>query len=105
MKHRRRIKNDETHFQWLSQCYAFCHLITRLNNTFVLFLLCFFCFRLTTLLDVNRAIEFLAYLGYNYLFDNQLSAINGNTFCVDAFLQFKYDSGLTYFLEVHTYYI
>ncbi|BFZ03685.1 hypothetical protein BsWGS_06724 [Bradybaena similaris] len=31
---------------------------------------------LTTLLDVNRAIEFLAYLGYNYLFDNQLSAIN-----------------------------
>lgn len=57
------------------------------------------------MLDVNRAIEFLAYLGYNYLFDNQLSAINGNTFCVDAFLQFKYDSGLTYFLEVHTYYI
>ncbi|XP_005102389.1 mitochondrial Rho GTPase 1-A isoform X1 [Aplysia californica] len=31
---------------------------------------------LTTLLDVTRAIEFLAYLGYNYQHDSQLSAIH-----------------------------
>ena len=32
-------------------------------------------FRLTTLLDVPRTIEYLAYLGYQYLNDSQLSAI------------------------------
>ncbi|GFR86259.1 mitochondrial Rho GTPase [Elysia marginata] len=31
---------------------------------------------LTTLLDVTRAVEFLAYLGYNYQHENQLSAIH-----------------------------
>ncbi|OPL33659.1 mitochondrial 1 rho gtpase, partial [Mytilus galloprovincialis] len=30
---------------------------------------------LTTLLDVPRTIEFLAYLGYQYLHDSQVSAI------------------------------
>lgn len=34
-------------------------------------------FRLTTLLDVPRTIEFLAYLGYQYLHDSQVSAIQG----------------------------
>lgn len=42
----------------------------------------FFCLflRLTTLLDHPRTIEYLAYLGYHYYFDNQLSAIQGNKY-------------------------
>lgn len=34
-------------------------------------------FRLSTLLDVPRTLEYLAYLGYMYEHDSQLSAIHG----------------------------
>ena len=37
----------------------------------------FFRFRITTLLDVPRSLEYLAYLGYMYEHENQLSAIQG----------------------------
>ena len=33
--------------------------------------------RLTTLLDVPRTLEFLAYLGYHFYHDSQLSAVHG----------------------------
>jgi len=36
-----------------------------------------FLFRLTTLIDVKKTMEYLAYLGYMYEHDNQLSAIHG----------------------------
>ena len=37
-------------------------------------------YRLTTLLDVPRTVEFLAYLGYQYLHDSQVSAIQGMSY-------------------------
>lgn len=38
---------------------------------------CYYNFRLTTLIDVKKTMEYLAYLGYMYEHDNQLSAIHG----------------------------
>ncbi len=39
-----------------------------------------FTFRLSTYLDVQRVLEYLAYLGYMYEHDTQLSAIHGMDF-------------------------
>ena len=42
-----------------------------------------FLFRLSTLLDVSRSLEYLAYLGYMYEHDSQLSAIHGKSTAVN----------------------
>lgn len=39
-------------------------------------------FRLTTLIDIKKTLEYLAYLGYMYEHDNQLSAIHGMYVCM-----------------------
>ena len=41
--------------------------------------MCVLVFRLTTLIDVTRTLEYLAHLGYMYEHDNQLSAIYGTS--------------------------
>lgn len=45
-------------------------------------LVCLFCGRLTTYLDVQRSLEYLGYLGYSIIYEqeSQAAAITGNLF-------------------------
>lgn len=58
----------------------------------------FLVFRLTTLLDPPRTLEYLAYLGYHYHHDTSLTAIQGKLICSicmeDYCLEFKLFHGV-----------
>ena len=59
--------------KWRSQTLQRPLVVQQLSNCTIVF-----CnFRLTTLIDVKKTLEYLAYLGYMYEHDSQLSAIHG----------------------------